>query len=1010
MIAAIQIASFLREKYNIEVVTQKKLPGDVDYNVYCKAKDQQEYIFKIVSQDFGFENIKLQQAILRHLEKKELTVKTAFAISDKAGNDVGEFLDENGVMHYARLLDWVPGRLLAEVNPHNPSLIKDLGKKLASITIALQDFDHPGAHRNFKWNPSEAMWIKANESYFEDEEQKDLLHYFIDLFEKVAFPKLKGLRKSVTYMDANDYNVLVSDDKYNPSINGFIDFGDALYTETINEVAVCLSYVCMNKPDCLSAACDLIKAYHESFPFTEEELQALYYLIVARLLISVSFSAKKKQMEPDNAYFVISEKPAWDLLFKLKNINPRFAEAKFRIACGLEANTIIASIKSYISNNPPASIMQGDLTNEAVTLFDWSVGSLELGNVDTFKDVEASTDYVFARMRKENAIAGVGRYNEPRPVYTGDNYGLPGNDAVLNRSIHLGIDLFLEAGEALYAPYAGKVKVITNDIGDKEYGPLLILQHETDQGIPFYTLYGHLSNPTLVRWKVGEEFEQGALIAHIGDFPDNGNWVPHVHFQIISDLFDYTDDYPGVAAPEQRSLWLSLCPDPNLILGIQHPNLKYVDTSISEILVERAKHMPGNLSVSYHEKPLKVVRGYMQYLYDAEGRNYLDLANNVAHVGHQHPRVVKAAQQQMAVLNTNTRYLHDNIVSFTKAIIDTMPDSLSVVFCVNSGSEANELAMRLATTYTQQKDMLVLEVGYHGNSQACVNVSSYKFESNGGEGRKDHIHVVPIPDKLKGKYRGEHTGPMYAEELQTLIDDLAKHGKKPAAFMSESILSCGGQVVLPDGFLKEAYAKARAAGALCIADEVQTGVGRVGKHFWSFELYDVVPDIVTIGKPIGNGHPLGVVVTTRAIADAFHNGMEWFNTFGGNPISTAIGLEVLNIVKDEKLQKNAMEVGAYLKNGLKELAKKYPIVADVRGEGLFLGFELIRNLETMEPADKETSHLAMRLREHRILVGTDGKHHNVIKMKPPMCFTRENADHLFRVIDKVLGEDVFEKV
>jgi 4-aminobutyrate aminotransferase-like enzyme len=272
----------------------------------------------------------------------------------------------------------------------------------------------------------------------------------------------------------------------------------------------------------------------------------------------------------------------------------------------------------------------------------------------------------------------------------------------------------------------------------------------------------------------------------------------------------------------------------------------------------------------------------MQYLYDAEGRSYLDLANNVAHVGHQNPRVVKAAQQQMAVLNTNTRYLHDNIVKFTKAILQTMPDPLSVVFCVNSGSEANELAMRLATTYTQQKDLMVLEVGYHGNSQACVDISSYKFESAGGAGKKDHIHVVPIPDKFRGKYRGENTGPKYAEELQILIDDLAKQGKQPAAFMSECILSCGGQVVLPDGFLKEAYAKARAAGALCIADEVQTGVGRVGKHFWSFELYDVIPDIVTIGKPIGNGHPLGVVVTTRAIADAFHNGMEWFNTFGGN--------------------------------------------------------------------------------------------------------------------------------
>ena len=1006
MYATETIASFIKETYNLEIIAQRKLPGDVDYNVYCKSKEGGTYVFKIVSEEFDLEEVKMQQSILQHLQGKNLEFKTPHVIYDKTGNDIVKFKEGDGPEKLARLLTWVPGRVLAKVHPHSPMLIQNLGHKLGQISASLEDFDHPGAHRFFKWNPSEALWITEHEDYIQNE-HKQLWNNAIQLFKTEAFPKLASLRKSVTYMDANDYNVLVSEDLYHPEINGFIDFGDALHTETINEAAVCLSYVCMGKNAPLESAVDFLKAYHKEYPIEEIELSVLFHLIIARLLISVSVSAKKKVIDPENKYFIISEKPAWALLEKLMEIHPRYAEARFRTACGFVANANVKPITQYILNHEPASIIQGDLQKEPITVFDWSVGSLELGNVDTFHDVAKSTDYVFAKMRREKAVAGVGRYNEPRPVYTGDNYGLPANDVPLSRSIHLGIDLFLEAGAALFSPYAGKVKVIVNDIGDKEYGPLLILEHETDKGIPFYTLYGHLSMETLVRWKVGEEVEQGALIAHIGDFPENGNWVPHVHFQIITDLLNYTDDYPGVAAPEHRALWLSLCPDPNLILKMQHPDLEYQDSSIPEILEDRKKLMSGNLSVSYSQAPLKIVRGYMQYLYDAEGRKYLDMANNVAHVGHQHPRVVKAAQEQIAVLNTNTRYLHDNIVKFSKAILKTLPDPLAVVYCVNSGSEANELAMRLATTYTKKKDILALEVGYHGNSQACVDISSYKFDSPGGEGKKDHIHIVPIPDPFRGKYIGPECGKAYAQEMQRLLDQLKENNKAPAAFIAESIMSCGGQIVLPDHFLKEAYAITRAAGGLCIADEVQTGVGRVGKHFWSFELYDVVPDIVTIGKPIGNGHPLGVVVTTRAIADAFHNGMEWFNTFGGNPVSTTIGLEVLNITEDENLQAKAMEVGAYLKGGLVELSKKYPIIADVRGEGLFLGFELIRNLETMEPADLETSYLALRLREHRILVGTDGKDHNVIKIKPPMCFDKGNADHFLMVVDKVLQEDVF---
>ena len=390
---------------------------------------------------------------------------------------------------------------------------------------------------------------------------------------------------------------------------------------------------------------------------------------------------------------------------------------------------------------------------------------------------------------------------------------------------------------------------------------------------------------------------------------------------------------------------------------------------------------------------------------------YLDTVNNVAHVGHEHPRVVAAGQRQMAVLNTNTRYLHENLVKFVGELLTTMPAQLNVAFLVNSGSEANELALRLAKNFTGQRDMIVSEVGYHGNTNGCIEISSYKFDGPGGRGVVPHIHVVPIPDVYRGLYRANdpNAGSKYAGHVQQFIKEMHSQGRKPAAMIFESVISCGGQVELPKKFLSEAYGYVRAAGGLCIADEVQTGCGRAGDSYWAFEAHQVVPDIVTIGKPIGNGHPLGVVVTTQAIADSFKNGMEYFNTFGGNPVSCAIGLEVLKVIKEEGLQENAKVVGNYLKSGLQNLMKQFEIIGDVRGPGLFIGFELVKDRETKVPATEQASYFANRMRDKGILMSTDGPFNNVLKIKPPIVFSQHNADFLLDSISKVLREDFMSK-
>jgi len=403
-------------------------------------------------------------------------------------------------------------------------------------------------------------------------------------------------------------------------------------------------------------------------------------------------------------------------------------------------------------------------------------------------------------------------------------------------------------------------------------------------------------------------------------------------------------------------------------------------TRIGNILEERRRLLGRNLSVVY-EKPLNIVRGEMQYLFDDEGRRYLDAYNNVAHVGHCHPKVVAAGQQQMALLNTNTRYLNDLIIRYAERLSATLPDPLSVCYFVNSGSEANELALRLARAHTKARDMIVLEHAYHGNTTTLIDISPYKHDGPGGDGPPAGVHKAPLPA---------------SKDDAQIVADLATQLKhRLCGFIAESMPSVAGQIVLPDGYLENVYNAVRAAGGVCIADEVQTGLGRIGTDFWAFEKYGVVPDIVVLGKPIGNGHPIGAVITTPEIAESFDNGMEFFSTFGGNNVSCAIGLAVLEVVEEEKLQSHALQVGERLISGLRDLQQRYDIISDVRGSGLFLGVEL-RNGNA--PATVEANEIVNRMREQGILFGTDGPFNNVLKIRPPMPFSHADADLLISTL------------
>ena len=723
-------AALAWELFGIEGLAHR-LDGEYDENFRIDAGDR-THVLKVASASERPELVDLQLAALRHLKQGNARVATT---------------EIDGVTRWVRLLDFVPGVLLADVSPQSARLLRSLGARVASIDAALRDFDHPAAHRELQWDLLRAGELRDDARRIPDERRRAIATSLLARIELEVLPVAERLPRSVIHGDPNDYNVVVADHQ----VAALIDFGDVVHTATICDLAIACAYAMTGKNDPLGAAGHVIAGYGSVRPLEEVEQRLLFPLILARLAMSVVISAARKERAPGEAYYTVHEQRAWNVLEQLH-------EMPFEIA----------------------------------------------------------RDVLFAAANSDSA----------------------------------------------------------------------------------------------------------------------------------------------------------------------------------GLLAERRKLLGANLSLSYTE-PLHIVRGWKQCLYDADGREFLDAYNNVAHVGHSHPRVVEAVARQMAVLNTNTRYLHENVLRYAERLTSKLPEPLRVCFFVNSGSEANELALRLARAFTKRRDVIVMEGGYHGNTQRMIEVSPYKFQGPGGEGRSPDVHVVPVPDAYR-------RGITDASHVADVVAFLQRAGRAPGAFIVESLPSVAGQIVLPPGYLKEAFAAVRAAGGVCVVDEVQVGLGRVGSKFWGFELQDVVPDIVVMGKPLGNGHPLGAVVTTSDIAAAFANGMEYFNTFGGNPVSMAAGLAVLDVLQDEGLQHNALRVGSHLLEGLRALQARHEIIGDVRGAGFFIGVELVRNRETREPATREASHVVNALKEAGILTGTEGPHHNVIKIRPPMCFDQGNADFLVEHLGHVL--------
>jgi 4-aminobutyrate aminotransferase-like enzyme/Ser/Thr protein kinase RdoA (MazF antagonist) len=444
-------------------------------------------------------------------------------------------------------------------------------------------------------------------------------------------------------------------------------------------------------------------------------------------------------------------------------------------------------------------------------------------------------------------------------------------------------------------------------------------------------------------------------------------------------------DHSGDRVPPDRDRPVALRPD-------------------EDLAAQRSRLTGPNLSLSYSQ-PIHAVRGWMQHLYDADGTAFLDVYNNVPHVGHSHPRVSEAIARQTSLLATNTRYLSQVRLDYMERLAARFPDPLDTVYLLNSASEANELALRIVRAATDRRDLLVQDGGYHGHTTTLVDVSPYKADGPGGVGTPEWVHTVAVPDVYRGRWRAgrdDDPGGRYAGAVRERVAGLSATGRPPAAFLLETFPSVGGQIVPPSGYLAGAYAAVRDAGGLVIADEVQTGLGRLGAVEWGFETASVVPDLVVLGKPMGNGFPLAAVITTRALAEAFDTGMEFFSTFGGNPVACAAGAAVLDVLDDEKLAENADRVGSRLLEGIHELAVSHEIIGDVRGMGLFVGVEFVSDRATRSPDARAAGAAVEGLKARGILAGTDGPDHNVLKMRGPLVLATADADRILEALGDVL--------
>ncbi|MFF1538513.1 aminotransferase [Microbacterium sp. NPDC058269] len=885
----------------------------------------------------------------------------------------------------ARRSEFASGESLVDAGYLAPVVLAEFGALAAASVNALAPLEHLGLDRAQMWDMRVAHeQIGALAPSIADAALRGRVLRAAAKAQAALAPLAERLPVQAIHGDLTDDNVMGergADSRLHPQT--VLDLGDLGLGWRVAELAVCASSMLHHEPERPLRVIETVTAFHRHAPLSAAEAEAVWPLVVLRAALLVASGWRQLEIDGDNDYArerVAGEQAIFDAATLLPLVE---MTEQVCAAVGIDAHGFDAVEPMAEPDAAPLAVLLPDLAGR-VAVIDPGVESAVLDRGRWLK--ESAEQHLVAEAIELGVAVAVMPYGVFRLTRARVDDAEPGRTWATACELHFppGPRVRVAAPASGRVTQRGTVARLILDLdgpGDGRDWVLEItgLDAEERRERP-------VSAGETVGW-VAAAFEPRRMTVgiHREDAPEQ-----------------QADGAPLVA-PDRVPAWSRLTADPAPLLGL--PSFAQRDDAEAEL--HRRERIFAAAQERYYERPPQIERGWRHHLIDTTARTYIDMVNNVAGLGHAHPKVADAADRQLRTLATNSRFLFRDLAEYSERLLALMPEEsgLDTVLLVNSGSEAVDLAIRLAQAATGRRTVVALREAYHGWTMASDAVTTSAYDNPfAGETRPDWVHVADVPNRFRGTYRGEDVAEDYLADLATDLDRLQDDGREVAAFLCESILGNAGGVVLPEGYLAGAYAQIRAAGGLCIADEVQVGFGRMGSAFWGFELADVVPDIVTIAKPMGNGYPIGGVITSRRIADALSTQGQFFSSAGGSTLSCRVGIAVLDAMAEEGLQHNAAVIGARLAEGLRDLVDRHPLIGVVHGEGLYLGVELVRDRDTMEPAAAEAAAICERMRELGVIVLTTSERSNVLKIKPPLCLTAQSADHVVEMLDRVLTE------
>ena len=945
-----------REHWGLDA-TAEEVGSSQDQNFRLRCADGRQFVLKIANPRWRRSELELQNAAMRHLAARRPGFEVPVPVPAADG---AEIVHARG--HDVRLVDWIDGMPLADARGLGEATWVALGRLAAQSGRAFVSLEHPELDRAFQWDSRRAADVVDALAPLAAPGERAQLERAMTPFPALA-AHADGLRAQPIHCDVTDYNTVGRADGGGPLLPaGLLDFGDAVRTWRVCDPAnAAVSAVAHECDDPLAVALPVLAGYHAEAPLDEPEVDAFWPLVLARAAVCAIFTTQQSQLSPENALVARAVIHDWAILRAVNAVPLALGVAAARATCGLEPSPAGARLAARLRDAGCATVVESTLAP-----VDLSVGS-ELLAFGEWQDAGAMAAILAGRP----GHAALGRWGEFRPWAGAPTFAPPA-------TLHLGADVFAVPGAHVLAPLDGTARRV-------EAGAV-------ELACP---LGGDVLHVRLAgvepRVAAGDTVARGRAVAVVADRGHDG-LPPHLHAQVAA-----APDLPGAGTPRERAAWLALCPDPSPLVGVDARAPAAPDAVAERARRDRSVAAPQRL---YYERPPTFVRGWRHYLYDAEGRAYVDAVNNVAVLGHAHPRVAAAAARQFRLLNTNSRFLYGAMATYAERLSALLPEPLDRVFFVNSGSEAADLALRLARVVTGRRDVIALEGAYHGWTTATDELCTNAIDRpDWRETLPPHVHVAEQPDPYRGRHGDD--GPAYAESVARACRAAEPRGGV-AALIAEPLLGNQGGIVPARGWLAAAYEITRAAGGVCVADEVQVGYGRTGESFWAFESEGVVPDIVCVAKATGNGHPVGAVICRREIADAFDRAAPFFSSTGGGPVSCAIGVAVLDALEEEGLQANARRVGARLRAGFERLAADHPLIGAVHGRGLYLGVDLVRDRDAKTPAPQAALAICERLRALGAIVQPTGDAFNVLKIKPPLCIDDEAADHLLAALERSL--------